>query len=78
VLDGVLPAALCQELLLVARSLAVVGYRPGVCSSTIFEVATAAPALLPPLVRPPRCLLRPALLQQPSATVRSLLSAEFR
>ena len=53
VLDGVVPVALCQELLLLARSLAVVGYRPGVCSSTIFEVAAAAPALLPPLVRSP-------------------------
>lgn len=53
VLDGVLPFALCQELLLLARSLAAVGYRPGVCSSTIFEVAAATAALLPPLVRSP-------------------------
>ena len=75
-LDGVLPAALCQELLLVARSLAVVGYRPGVCSSTIFEVATAAPALLPPLVRPP--LLAAPRASGSAGSDSALRSANFR
>lgn len=44
----------CEELLLLARSLAVVGYREGVCSATIFEVAAALPSALIPLVRPGR------------------------
>lgn len=51
----------CEELLLLARSLAVVGYRDGVCSATIFEVAAALPSALIPLVRWPTVLL-PRLL----------------
>lgn len=73
VLDGVLPAAICSELIMVARALSVVGYRDAVCSATIFEVAAAAPALLVPLVRfawpclhclyllPPSCVMLPAV-----------------
>ncbi|PRW58320.1 Oxoglutarate iron-dependent dioxygenase [Chlorella sorokiniana] len=50
VLEGVLSLQACEELLLLARSLAVVGYREGVCSATIFEVAAALPSALIPLV----------------------------
>lgn len=49
-LDGVLTAQQCAELLLIARSLAVVGYRAHVCSATLFEVAAALPPALIPLV----------------------------
>lgn len=52
VLDGVLSPAACRELIMLARSLAVVGYRDNVSSATIFEVAAAAPEVLVPLVRP--------------------------
>lgn len=51
VLDGVISTAACLELVAAARALAVVGYRHCVCSATIFDVAAAAPELLPPLVR---------------------------
>ena len=51
VLTGVLPPDICRELIWAARSLAVVGYRDCVASATIFDVASAAPALLMPLVR---------------------------
>ncbi|PSC76160.1 prolyl 3-hydroxylase 1 isoform X3 [Micractinium conductrix] len=50
VLTGVLPPDICRELIWAARSLAVVGYRDCVASATIFDVASAAPALLMPLV----------------------------
>lgn len=52
VLDGVLSAQACQELLLIARACCTVGYKNGVCSFTLPEVAAALPPALVPLVRP--------------------------
>ncbi len=40
----------CSELIAIHRALSVVGYRPGVFSTTIQDVALAAPHLLVPLV----------------------------
>ena len=52
VLEGVLSPVQCKELIVVAKTLAVVGYRPAVCSTTITEVATEMPECLIPLVSP--------------------------
>lgn len=41
------PSDLCQELLFIQRSLAVVGYRPHVQSLTLYEMILACPQLLP-------------------------------
>lgn len=42
-----LPKQLCQELLFIQRSLAVVGYRPCVTSLTLHEIVQTCPQLLP-------------------------------
>lgn len=66
----------CEELLLLARSLAVVGYREGVCSATIFEVAAALPSALIPLVRLGRwghCRLQPLLQSRPVSSSETAL-----
>ncbi len=51
VADGVLSGDECRELIFVQRALAVMGYRPHVCSLTLHELLHAQPALLVPLVR---------------------------
>ncbi len=40
----------CEELIVLHRALSVVGYRAGVFSTTIYDVALADPRLLIPLV----------------------------
>lgn len=50
VLDNVLSEEDCGLLISLARSLSVVGYRPGVASATAFDVAACRPELLLPLV----------------------------
>lgn len=47
VYHNALPLELCQELLFIQRSLAVVGYRPHVQSLTLYELLLACPQLLP-------------------------------
>jgi hypothetical protein len=42
---------LCQELLFIQRSLAVVGYRPNVQSLTLYELLLACPQLLPAVAK---------------------------
>jgi hypothetical protein len=59
VLDDVLSKELCRELICIARSYSVLGYRPEVASTTINDIAAASPAqkALVPLVRRPVSLL---------------------
>lgn len=67
VLDGVLSTAECGELVMIARAFGVVGYRTAVASATCFELASAEPALLLPLVSPcpaQRCLQESKHLRQ--------------
>ena len=51
VYPGALPPELCRELLLIQRSLAVVGYRPHVQSLTLYELVLACPQLLPTVAK---------------------------
>jgi hypothetical protein len=47
VYQDAIPLGLCQELLFIQRSLAVVGYRPQVQSLTLYEMILTCPQLLP-------------------------------
>lgn len=51
VYPAALPPELCSELLLIQRSLAVVGYRPHVQSLTLYELVLACPHLLPTVAK---------------------------
>ena len=50
--DDLITHMQCMELIAIHRGLSVVGYRPGVRSATLHDVATIAPQLLVPLVGP--------------------------
>ena len=51
VVCDVLSAEWCEELLVLYHAMAVVGYRPGVCSLTLHEMTALEPALLQRMVR---------------------------
>ncbi|GMH40009.1 hypothetical protein BSKO_07913 [Bryopsis sp. KO-2023] len=50
-LENVIPLDLCQELVFLHKSLGVVGYRPGVRSTTIHDVLASAPPMVLPVAR---------------------------
>lgn len=51
VVDSILSLEECGQLISICQAISVRGYRPGVTSATLHEVACTAPELLVPLVR---------------------------
>ena len=51
--DDLISSAKCMELIAIQRALSVLGYRPGVRSTTLMDCVMSAPQLLIPLVNLP-------------------------